>query len=72
MNPPLTSPHVSGLDIGWRTRQAAAKAAGKPLEHKRFFNGVRVSYLSDLLCEQGRFGRKTGQWSDIVTKRIYI
>ena len=50
----------AGLDIGWRSRQDRAKALGRSLEKLRFVNGVRTTYLSDILCEAGRFGRKTG------------
>ena len=51
---------TTGLDIGWRSRKDRAKAAGRQLEHVRFINGARVSYLPDVMCEAGRFGRKTG------------
>ncbi|GLS34199.1 3-hydroxyacyl-CoA dehydrogenase [Mesorhizobium albiziae] len=36
---------LAGLDIGWRNRKATGKAA----------------VISDPLCEQGRFGQKTGR-----------
>jgi 3-hydroxyacyl-CoA dehydrogenase len=42
---------MSGLDIGWRARQARAHLR-KP--------GVRDCNLLDQLCEAGRLGQKTG------------
>lgn len=50
-----------GLDIGWRTRKSLAEASGRSLSKKRFINGVKTSYLGDILCENGRFGRKAGE-----------
>ena len=35
---------LAGLDIGWRNRKARGKTAA----------------IADALCEQGRFGQKTG------------
>ena len=42
---PLAATDLAGLDIGWRMRKAA---------------GFRAE-IADALCEQGRFGQKTGQ-----------
>ena len=49
-----------GLDIGWRNRKGRAKAMGRELKQVRYVQGMRTSYLADVLCEAGRFGRKTG------------
>src|SRR5262249_23343884 len=52
---PLAMLDMAGLDIGWRVRQEF-KHLEKP--------GVRRPLVSDLLCEMGRFGQKTGRgWS---------
>ncbi|MBK5257184.1 MAG: 3-hydroxyacyl-CoA dehydrogenase, partial [Vicinamibacteria bacterium] len=40
-----------GLDIGWRIRKRQAETRPK---------GLRYSPIADRLCEQGRFGQKTG------------
>ncbi|KAG7280408.1 hypothetical protein CRUP_028148 [Coryphaenoides rupestris] len=54
---------LSGLDVGWRVRKEAGLAgpsvpAGQPA---RIRNGCRYSPLGDLMCEEGRFGQKTGR-----------
>ncbi|XP_069554714.1 peroxisomal bifunctional enzyme [Brachyistius frenatus] len=54
---------LSGLDVGWRVRQADGlvvphATAGRQARVRR---GCRYSPLGDLLCEQGRFGQKTGR-----------
>lgn len=51
---------LSGLDVGWRIRKAdgLAEASG---QSARIRQGRRYSPLGDLLCEQGRFGQKTGR-----------
>ncbi len=41
---------LAGLDIGWATRKRKAEEAGVPFE----------PIVADRLCEQGRFGQKTG------------
>lgn len=41
---------LAGLDIGWATRKRKAEEAGLPFE----------PIIADRLCEQGRFGQKTG------------
>ena len=49
----------AGLDIGWRIRQGlfgADKLNGTIQE----MNGLRYNSLPDILCQQGRLGRKTG------------
>ena len=52
---PLAVEDLAGLDIGWAIRQERA-AYLKPR--------VRVPLVADKLCEQGRFGQKTGRgWS---------
>jgi 3-hydroxyacyl-CoA dehydrogenase len=52
---PLAVDDLAGLDIGWLIRKARA-AHIKP--------GLRVPLVADKLCEQGRFGQKTGRaWS---------
>ncbi|KAM3861759.1 peroxisomal bifunctional enzyme [Diretmus argenteus] len=54
---------LSGLDVGWRIRKEAGQTGpdmppGQPV---RIREGRRYSPLADLICEQGRFGQKTGQ-----------
>lgn len=54
---------LSGLDVGWRVRKGdglveAGLATGKSA---RIRQGCRYSPLGDLLCDQGRFGQKTGR-----------
>lgn len=54
---------LSGLDVGWRVRKAdglvqPGLASGS---QSRVRMGRRYSPLGDLLCEQGRFGQKTGR-----------
>lgn len=59
---PLKVADLSGLDIGWRIRQHHAKKAGKKIDlTASFMSGQRYCALGDMLCEEGRFGRKTGQ-----------
>lgn len=50
---------LSGLDVGWRVRKADGLV--DPGQFTRVRQGRRYSPLGDLLCEQGRFGQKTGQ-----------
>src|SRR5580704_7487641 len=48
---PLAMGDLAGLDVGWRIRKEY-----KHLEEP----GVRVTMVSDRLCEMGRYGQKTG------------
>ena len=48
---PFTMGDLAGNDVGWRIRQAA----GKPT-NRRY-----AATVADTLCEQGRFGQKTGK-----------
>ena len=48
---PFAMADLAGLDVGWRIRKG--KAATRP-------NHLRYSTIADRLCEQGRFGQKTG------------
>ena len=48
---PFTMADMAGLDIGWRIRKSKAAARS---------NNFRYSKIADLICEQGRFGQKTG------------
>ncbi|XP_072300494.1 peroxisomal bifunctional enzyme [Eucyclogobius newberryi] len=50
---------LSGLDVGWKVRKAAGLV--EPGQMSRVRQARRYSPLGDLLCEQGRFGQKTGQ-----------
>ena len=54
---------LSGLDVGWRVRKGDGLVetglASGPSARVR--QGRRYSPLGDLLCEQGRFGQKTGR-----------
>ncbi|KAM4557941.1 peroxisomal bifunctional enzyme isoform 2-T2 [Odontesthes bonariensis] len=54
---------LSGLDIGWRVRKADGLVVPEVLTgpSARIRHGFRYSPLGDLLCEQGRFGQKTGR-----------
>ncbi|MEP7275349.1 MAG: 3-hydroxyacyl-CoA dehydrogenase NAD-binding domain-containing protein [Betaproteobacteria bacterium] len=47
---PFRMSDLAGNDVGWRIRQR--RYVEKP--------GVRYSRIADRLCEQGRFGQKTG------------
>ena len=52
---PLAMSDLAGLDVGWRIRKEF-KHLEKP--------GVRVPLVADRLCENGRFGQKSGRgWS---------
>ncbi|XP_029386020.1 peroxisomal bifunctional enzyme isoform X2 [Echeneis naucrates] len=53
---------LSGLDIGWRVRKGdgLAESSAASQQSPRIRDGRRYSPLGDLLCEQGRFGQKTG------------
>ena len=54
---PFRMSDLSGNDIGWAVRKR--RAVEKP--------GFKFSQTADLLCEQGRFGQKTGAgWYDYV------
>jgi 3-hydroxyacyl-CoA dehydrogenase len=48
---PFAMADLAGLDIGWRVR----KAQGRPKDER--YSGI----VGDRLCEQGRFGQKTGK-----------
>ena len=48
---PFAIGDLAGLDIGWRVRKAEAATRR---------NDLRYSPIADRLCEQGRFGQKTG------------
>jgi len=48
---PFAMQDLAGLDVGWRIRKAKAATRRKDL---------RYSQVGDKLCEQGRFGQKTG------------
>lgn len=54
---------LSGLDVGWKVRQGDGLAIPGASSGKsaRVRQGRRYSPLGDLLCEQGRFGQKTGR-----------
>ncbi|XP_047198672.1 peroxisomal bifunctional enzyme [Hippoglossus stenolepis] len=54
---------LSGLDVGWRVRKAdgLGKSFGASGQQARIRQGSRYSPLGDFLCEQGRFGQKTGR-----------
>ncbi|XP_059896736.1 peroxisomal bifunctional enzyme [Gadus macrocephalus] len=54
---------LSGLDIGWRVRKeegltGPGVTADQPMRTRR---GRRYSPLGDLMCEEGRYGQKTGR-----------
>lgn len=49
---PLAMGDLAGLDVGWRIRKEF-KHLEKP--------GVRIPHMADRLCENGRYGQKTGK-----------
>lgn len=54
---------LSGLDVSWRIRKeegltGPGVTAGQPM---RIRHGCRYSPLGDLMCEEGRFGQKSGR-----------
>ncbi|KAG7501552.1 peroxisomal bifunctional enzyme [Solea senegalensis] len=51
---------LSGTDVYWKIRKEA-EPVGASGQEARVRKGLRYSPLGDLLCEQGRFGQKTGQ-----------
>ncbi|NXB69956.1 ECHP enzyme, partial [Donacobius atricapilla] len=60
---PFRMSDLAGLDVGWRSRQeqgltGPSLPAGTAARRR---HGQRYSPLPDLLCEQGRFGQKTGK-----------
>ncbi|NWR35614.1 ECHP enzyme, partial [Tachuris rubrigastra] len=60
---PFRMSDLAGLDVGWRSRQGQGLTgpsvpAGTPARQRQ---GQRYSPLPDLLCENGRFGQKTGK-----------
>ncbi|XP_040005343.1 peroxisomal bifunctional enzyme isoform X3 [Xiphias gladius] len=52
---------LSGLDVGWRVRKGDGLVEPGSGQPARIRKGRRYSPLGDLLCEQGRFGQKTGR-----------
>ncbi|XP_032423319.1 peroxisomal bifunctional enzyme [Xiphophorus hellerii] len=53
---------LSGLDIGWKVRKADGLVSPAFTGTSARIRGdSRYSPLGDLLCEQGRFGQKTGK-----------
>ncbi|XP_069721143.1 peroxisomal bifunctional enzyme isoform X2 [Phaenicophaeus curvirostris] len=60
---PFRMSDLAGLDVGWRSRKGqgltgASLPPGTPVRQR---HGHRYSPLPDLLCENGRFGQKTGK-----------
>ncbi|NWU97364.1 ECHP enzyme, partial [Upupa epops] len=60
---PFRMSDLAGLDVGWRSRKGqglpgVAVPAGAASRQR---HGRRYSPLPDLLCENGRFGQKTGK-----------
>ncbi|XP_060786433.1 peroxisomal bifunctional enzyme isoform X1 [Neoarius graeffei] len=53
---------LSGLDVGWRIRKASGLIGPDvdPVKPSRWRLGQRYCPLPDMLCQQGRFGQKTG------------
>ncbi|XP_010116929.1 PREDICTED: peroxisomal bifunctional enzyme, partial [Chlamydotis macqueenii] len=60
---PFRMSDLAGLDVGWRSRkgQGLTGATLPPGTPARQRHGHRYSPLPDLLCENGRFGQKTGK-----------
>lgn len=59
---PFKMSDLSGLDVGWKVRKedGLVLPSGESRQSTRVRQGVRYSPLGDLMCEQGRFGQKTG------------
>ncbi|NXP04627.1 ECHP enzyme, partial [Thinocorus orbignyianus] len=60
---PFRMSDLAGLDVGWRSRkgQGLTGPSLPPGTPARQRHGHRYSPLPDLLCENGRFGQKTGK-----------
>ncbi|XP_071608111.1 peroxisomal bifunctional enzyme [Heliangelus exortis] len=60
---PFQMSDLAGLDVSWRSRedQGLTGASLPPGTPARQRHGRRYSPLPDLLCENGRFGQKTGR-----------
>lgn len=60
---PFRMSDLAGLDVGWRSRkdQGLTGPSLSPGTPARQRHGRRYSPLPDLLCEDGRFGQKTGK-----------
>ncbi|NXL92462.1 ECHP enzyme, partial [Alectura lathami] len=60
---PLRTSDLAGLDVGWRSRKGQGLTGDSlpPGTPARQRHGRRYSPLPDLLCEEGRFGQKTGK-----------
>ncbi|NXT78024.1 ECHP enzyme, partial [Zapornia atra] len=60
---PFRMSDLAGLDVGWRSRkgQGLTGASLPPGTPARQRHGQRYSPLPDLLCENGRFGQKSGK-----------
>lgn len=60
---PFQVSDLAGIDVGWRIRkgQGITGASLPPGTPPRQRNGRRYSPLADFLCEQGRYGQKTGR-----------
>ncbi|XP_009986144.1 PREDICTED: peroxisomal bifunctional enzyme [Tauraco erythrolophus] len=60
---PFRMSDLAGLDVGWRSRkdQSLTGPSLPPGTPARQRHGHRYSPLPDLLCENGRFGQKTGK-----------
>ncbi|TSR51426.1 Peroxisomal bifunctional enzyme [Bagarius yarrelli] len=54
---------LSGLDVGWRVRKASGLIGPDVnlVKPSRWRLGRRYCPLPDMLCQQGRFGQKTGR-----------
>ncbi|KAJ1187279.1 hypothetical protein NDU88_004057 [Pleurodeles waltl] len=60
---PFRMSDLAGLDIGWRSRMEFGLTGPKllPGAPVRQREGKRYSPLPDILCEEGRFGQKSGK-----------
>ncbi|XP_075273801.1 peroxisomal bifunctional enzyme [Opisthocomus hoazin] len=60
---PFRMSDLAGLDVGWRSRKGQGLTGDSlpPGTPARQRHGHRYSPLPDLLCENGRFGQKTGK-----------
>ncbi|XP_028292812.1 peroxisomal bifunctional enzyme [Gouania willdenowi] len=60
---PFRMSDLSGIDVGWRIRKEEGLAVPdqRTGQIPRMQKGCRYSPVGDLICEQGRFGQKTGQ-----------
>ncbi len=53
---PFAMSDLAGNDVSWRIRQGKKQSQGAAQSNTRY-----AGYIADAICEQGRFGQKTGK-----------